>query len=190
MNVTLRAIDGADIAAKLGSAMNVIVTPTFWTDERVALLRKLWAEGLTGDQIAAELGGVTRNAVIGKIHRLGLSGRVFVAPTATPAPRPPRPAKAASAPSAKSVGKPVAEPISPRPVVVPEPIPDVEPADARCSILDLTEFTCRWPLGTVGRPGFAYCGSGTYGGGVYCRYHARIAYQPVEARERRREVAP
>ena len=46
-----------------------------WTDERVELLKKLWADGLSASQIAAELGGVTRNAVIGKVHRLGLSGR-------------------------------------------------------------------------------------------------------------------
>ena len=46
-----------------------------WTDERVALLTKLWADGLSASQIAAELGGITRNAVIGKVHRLGLAGR-------------------------------------------------------------------------------------------------------------------
>jgi GcrA cell cycle regulator len=46
-----------------------------WTDERVELLRKLWSDGLSASQIAAELGGITRNAVIGKVHRLGLSGR-------------------------------------------------------------------------------------------------------------------
>jgi len=46
-----------------------------WTDERVDLLKKLWSEGLSASQIAGRLGGVTRNAVIGKVHRLGLSGR-------------------------------------------------------------------------------------------------------------------
>ena len=46
-----------------------------WTDERVELLKKLWSDGLSASQIAAELGGITRNAVIGKVHRLGLSGR-------------------------------------------------------------------------------------------------------------------
>ncbi len=52
--------------------MNDAVT---WTDERVELLKRLWGEGLSASQIAAEIGGVTRNAVIGKVHRLGLSGR-------------------------------------------------------------------------------------------------------------------
>ena len=46
-----------------------------WTDERVETLKKLWTDGLSASQIAAELGGITRNAVIGKVHRLGLSGR-------------------------------------------------------------------------------------------------------------------
>ena len=59
-----------------------------WTDDRVELLKKLWADGLSASQIAAELGGITRNAVIGKVHRLGLSGR---AKSPAPAPAPPVP---------------------------------------------------------------------------------------------------
>src|SRR5947207_1913245 len=57
-----------------------------WTDERVELLKKLWADGLSASQIAAELGGVTRNAVIGKVHRLGLSGRAKSPSSAAPHP--------------------------------------------------------------------------------------------------------
>src|SRR5207247_4297849 len=55
-----------------------------WTDERVELLKKLWADGLSASQIAAELGGITRNAVIGKVHRLGLSGRAKSPSSAAP----------------------------------------------------------------------------------------------------------
>ena len=55
-----------------------------WTDERVELLKKLWADGLSASQIAAELGGITRNAVIGKVHRIGLTPRVI---TQKPPPR-------------------------------------------------------------------------------------------------------
>src|SRR5476649_1611887 len=58
-----------------------------WTDERVALLTKLWADGLSASQIAAELGGITRNAVIGKVHRLGLSGRAKSTSNGAPCPR-------------------------------------------------------------------------------------------------------
>src|SRR5437762_6826798 len=61
-----------------------------WTDERVELLKKLWADGLSASQIAAELGGITRNAVIGKVHRLGLSGRAKSSSSASPRPRKPR----------------------------------------------------------------------------------------------------
>ncbi|MGZ5850479.1 MAG: GcrA family cell cycle regulator, partial [Methyloceanibacter sp.] len=58
-----------------------------WNDERVELLKKLWAEGLSASQIASRLGGVTRNAVIGKVHRLGLSGRATSSRSASPRPR-------------------------------------------------------------------------------------------------------
>src|SRR5258706_16323610 len=58
-----------------------------WTDERVELLKKLWGDGLSASQIAGELGGITRNAVIGKVHRLGLSGRAKSASSAAPRPR-------------------------------------------------------------------------------------------------------
>ena len=58
-----------------------------WTDERVELLKKLWADGLSASQIAAELGGITRNAVIGKVHRLGLSGRAKSPSSSAPRPR-------------------------------------------------------------------------------------------------------
>src|ERR1700751_4052641 len=61
-----------------------------WTDERVETLKKLWTEGLSASQIAAELGGITRNAVIGKVHRLGLSGRAKSPSSAAPRPRKPR----------------------------------------------------------------------------------------------------
>src|SRR5674476_1361862 len=63
------AVDSTQGLERLGE------NPMSWTDERVALLTKLWADGLSASQIAAELGGITRNAVIGKVHRLGLSGR-------------------------------------------------------------------------------------------------------------------
>ena len=61
-----------------------------WTDERVELLKKLWADGLSASQIANELGSVTRNAVIGKVHRLGLSGRTKSLAATAPRQRKPR----------------------------------------------------------------------------------------------------
>src|ERR1044071_2868011 len=75
-----------------------------WTDERVELLKKLWADGLSASQIAARMGGVTRNAVIGKVHRLGLSGRAKTAA----APAQPRSKKPARAPSHPLTHRPAA----------------------------------------------------------------------------------
>ena len=73
-----------------------------WTDERVELLKKMWADGQSASQIAKELGGVTRNAVIGKVHRLGLSNRAGGAAPAKEAP------KAKANPAAKVEAKPAA----------------------------------------------------------------------------------
>ena len=100
-----------------------------WTDERIDKLKSLWGQGLTASQIADELGGVSRNAVIGKAHRLGLESRPSpvkgnegTAPAAeAPAPAAPREAAPAAAP------KP--EPAKPRPVAV-EPAPRPAPVRA------------------------------------------------------------
>ncbi len=62
-----------------------------WTDERIDRLRELWSQGITASQIADELGGVSRNAVIGKAHRLGLQSRPSPVKPNEPAPAPPRP---------------------------------------------------------------------------------------------------
>ena len=74
-----------------------------WTEERVELLKKLWSDGLSASQIAGRLGGITRNAVIGKVHRLGLAGRATTSRMRAPrlrhrvAPAPMRPAPAPAA---------------------------------------------------------------------------------------------
>ena len=97
-----------------------------WTDERVELLKKLWLDGLSASQIAKQLGGVTRNAVIGKVHRLGLSGRAAPSQPARPvfkAPRPPRPAVGAHAASHRG---PASMPV-PQPVTIRK-----SPARRRC----------------------------------------------------------
>ena len=161
-----------------------------WTDERVELLKKLWSDGLSASQIAAELGGVTRNAVIGKVHRLGLSGRAKAVASAAPRARKPRPAPAASmrpVVHGNTALAPVIRPvIEPEPEELPDPIANVIPMAERCTILDLTEFTCRWPVGEPGKADFFYCGSRTKTGLPYCAYQSRIAYQPVQDRNRRR----
>lgn len=172
-----------------------------WTDERVELLKKMWAEGLSASQIAAKLaGGVTRNAVIGKVHRMGLSGRVTRTRVSTPRTRktrepshPGRPASAGapdmgSAPL-RSIGntalKPVATP-KPEPILEPLPIRVADiPVGERVTILMLSDKTCRWPIGDPSHEDFCFCGKTPKEGMPYCAGHAAIAYQPHSDRRRR-----
>ncbi|WP_173796289.1 GcrA family cell cycle regulator [Hartmannibacter diazotrophicus] len=165
-----------------------------WTEERVERLKALWAEGLSASQIAGELGGVTRNAVIGKVHRLGLSGRSKPQAQPTARPRKTREPTHPMRPSAPaSVGNtalkadveelPAAEPeakTSPRPEVI-----DFE----RATILTLTEHTCKWPIGDPSREDFFFCGRHSEAGIPYCAHHARIAYQPAHDRRRDRKAS-
>jgi GcrA cell cycle regulator len=171
-----------------------------WTDERVETLRKLWLDGLSASQIAAELSnGITRNAVIGKVHRLGLSGRAKAPSQSTPRPRPSKPVRTSvPAPRPHSHGgAPVvrgnlAFAMAPRIMeATPEPRALLEevviPMSERVTIMELRESMCRWPLGDPSTPEFRYCGAESpIGAGPYCTYHARVAYQPAQDRRRAR----
>ena len=170
-----------------------------WTDERVELLRKLWLEGLSASQIAAELShGITRNAVIGKVHRLGLSGRAKTPQTsAGPAVAPARP-KVAPAPRA-ATPRPIAPVVigatalalKPRPTPAPAARPEavVVPISERVTIMELREAMCRWPLGDPTNSEFRFCGARTSEAGApYCVTHAQLAYQPAQDRRRERRA--
>ncbi len=169
-----------------------------WTDERVEQLRQHWIEGKSASQIATLLGhGLTRNAVIGKVHRLGLSGRAkspsSAPPRARPAPpqqqaRRPAPPRAASIPQRIVHG---ATALAMAPIALAEAEPEafesvVLPMSLRVTIVELKEAMCRWPLGDPASPDFRYCGS-PVAGGPYCGHHARLAYQPAQDRRRERD---
>ena len=169
-----------------------------WTDERVDLLRRLWEDGLSASQIASQIGGISRNAVIGKVHRLGLAGRVK--PNGGPAPAPAR----AKGPEPEAAVLPPEEPTLPEPpaVVSHRPAPDyplspppavAEPValavSERVTIMDLRESMCRWPMGDPTSPDFRFCGARSITGLPYCTQHAQIAYQPAAERRRDRRVA-
>jgi GcrA cell cycle regulator len=161
-----------------------------WTDERVENLKKLWTDGLSASQIAAELGGITRNAVIGKVHRLGLSGRAK-----SPASAAPRPRKARAHSHMLRVSRPsirgntaLAHAYELEQEPEPQHIDNIIPMGQRRTILDLTEETCRWPIGDPGSAEFFFCGGQTITGLPYCGYHSRVAYQP--AADRRRDRRP
>ncbi|WP_439575762.1 GcrA family cell cycle regulator [Phreatobacter sp.] len=169
-----------------------------WTDERVELLKKLWNDGLSASQIAGELGSVTRNAVIGKVHRLGLSGRAK--PTASTAPRarkttraapsaPPRPSMPASRSNLAFKPRPAPMLLPQVEAARPAEIDNVVPMGERCTIMELKEYSCRWPIGDPGKDDFRYCGARSGSGIPYCSYHARIAYQPVVDRRRDKRSA-
>ncbi len=154
-----------------------------WTDERVELLKKLWADGLSASQIAAELGGITRNAVIGKVHRLGLSGRAK-----SPSSTSPRPRKARSS-GMMRVSRPTMRgntafayeyELEPEPELIDIPL------EQRKTLLQLTEKTCRWPVGDPGSSEFYFCGGDSVNDLPYCSYHSRIAYQPAHERRNKR----
>lgn len=168
-----------------------------WTEERVELLKKLWSEGLSASAIAAELGGVTRNAVIGKVHRLGLSGRTKppapvqqrrVKPTRTPTHPMRATATVVRGNNAMAVETLAIEAVEAAPE--PERKPALEvviPLSERVTIMELRDHMCRWPLGDPGKEDFRFCGSRNQTGSPYCAHHAAIAYQPVLDRRRDRE---
>ena len=162
-----------------------------WTDERVETLKKLWAEGLSASQIAGRLGGVTRNAVIGKVHRLGLSGRATTSRMKTHRPRTRMAsAKRIARTRLPGIGNPAF-----RALYQPEGdgyVPPVEelviPLAERKTIQTLTENHCRWPIGDPQTSDFHFCGKGKVPGLPYCEFHARRAFQPPQPRRRDRVV--
>jgi GcrA cell cycle regulator len=160
-----------------------------WTDERVELLKKLWSDGLSASQIAAELGGITRNAVIGKVHRLGLSGRAKSTSSASPRPRKVRSSSHMLRIGRASIrGNTALAHAYEIEEAEPELIENIIPIGQRRTILELTEQTCRWPVGDPGSGDFFFCGGNTVTGLPYCAYHSRVAYQPPG--ERRRDKRP
>jgi len=201
-----------------------------WTDERVETLKRMWGEGQSASQIAKELGGVTRNAVIGKVHRLGLSNRAggkddedevpqAAAATAGPArvepvvradppvaraeaPRAAAPAAAApsSVPPVSNVTPlplrkaiiPAGQPLPPQPSlneISPEALASVREVEKRArklTLMELTERTCKWPIGDPATEDFWFCGLPSIAGKPYCEAHVGVAFQPMSARRDRR----
>ena len=181
-----------------------------WTDERVEILTKMWAEGNSASQIAKELGGVTRNAVIGKVHRLGLSNRA----TTSTSKKTDSNAKSVSKSSSKAKQKtrkievsepksdnvtslrrqiiPAGQPLPPQPSaneISPEAlarVSEIEKKAKKLSLLELTEKTCKWPVGDPATEEFWFCGLATQSGKPYCEAHVGVAFQPMNSRRDRR----
>ena len=166
-----------------------------WTEQKIQMLKEMWGHGYSASEIAKRLGGLTRNAVIGKAHRLKLSSR-------------PSPIKRedeitgslASAanvmPTMKSTHKRVM--LRPLPVVPTPPTVKQQGKDVFSAIdgIKRTEGVavtkagdrhCRWPVGDPRSPDFRFCGCSAYEGLPYCIDHARVAYQNVGKKQRAAE---
>ena len=140
-----------------------------WNDERVALLSKLWKQGLSASQTARQLGGVSRSAVIGKVHRLGLAARDLPAQPGARGGRPPSRWTATRTEAPPLLRAPVAK-ASRTVASVPVPL-DIRPS---ATILTLGEHACRWPIGDPGEVGFGFCGAATTSHPSYCDGHANL----------------
>ena len=189
-----------------------------WTEERVETLKKMWAEGQSASQIAKELGGVTRNAVIGKVHRLGLSNRINGSvpgrpedaemedgpvaeaavetdeaeePEVMEEPQPVQPVQKTVVPVRKAI-VPAGQPLPPQPSaneISPEALATVREIEKRArklTLMELTERTCKWPIGDPATDKFWFCGLPSQPGKPYCEAHVGVAFQPMSARRDRR----
>jgi GcrA cell cycle regulator len=189
-----------------------------WTDDRVEILKKLWGEGQSASQIAKELGGVTRNAVIGKVHRLGLSNRATSSSSSKSDTKSKTSVKsmsntkkvlnktsASKVTSANSPAEPRSNVTSLRRQIIPagQPLPpqpsaneispealarvnEIEKKAKKISLLELTERTCKWPVGDPATEEFWFCGLPSQAGKPYCEAHVGVAFQPMSQRRDRR----
>ena len=185
-----------------------------WTDDRVEVLKKMWGEGQSASQIAKELGGVTRNAVIGKVHRLGLSNRATTSTAAKSEAKPKAAPKAPAKPKVEMKTEPAIKPVDPnlpkpnlpaRKMIIPagQPLPpqpsaneispealakvnEVEKKAKKLTLMELTERTCKWPVGDPATDDFWFCGLPVQQGKPYCEAHVGVAFQPMSARRDRR----
>lgn len=154
-----------------------------WTEDRVEVLSKLWADGLSASQIAKELGGVTRNAVIGKVHRLGLSGRAKPSrPKKVTGSRPATTRKRTASTKTRTV-KSISKPAQ---VAAPPPPPPIEalpmPNGKYATIMTIRDHMCKWPIGDPMESDFRFCGRKNKPSEPYCEAHCSVAYQPSRRR--------
>lgn len=163
-----------------------------WNEQKIQMLRDMWGNGFSASEIAKKLGGLTRNAVIGKAHRLKLSGRIAVTQNGEEG--------AEVKPATTVRAKPTVKKVMLRPVPT-MPLPNLalrsvmpvvkrasaEPSKSAVPPLKTTERQCRWPHGDPRSPDFKFCGCSAVEGLPYCLDHARVAYQNFGRGGRKRE---
>jgi len=143
-----------------------------WTEEKVTKLKELWGKGNTASQIAEIIGGISRNAVIGKAHRLNLSAKI----------------KTRSAPTNKKFDNSVSENNIKlkrgrknkfKSLIIEK---DFEPENPK-QLEELDENSCKWPIGHPDEKNFYFCGRSSLKDFSYCKLHLLYAYQPKGKKE-------
>ena len=164
-----------------------------WTQERINLLVKLWIGGKSASLIAKELGDITRNAVIGKVHRLGISNRDTILKNGVSKEK-----ILKKEVISKKICRPIKNIIEHKKITIRNPVLPTRPSRLKtslshqtplsenyiiASILDLNEKTCKWPIGHPNEAGFHFCGCTSVQSGPYCAYHMAVAYTQVSRRD-------
>ena len=178
-----------------------------WTDERIKQLRQLWSEGQSASKIAEKLGGVTRNAVIGKIHRLGLSNRSENSEKKIITKKRGRPAKVKNTDtfqkqidnsknkdfsqvnSDKFDGFHVDSLEGDKNTLLDATLANVSELEEnakKLNLMELTERTCKWPIGDPATENFWFCGHPSEQGKPYCSTHVSIAFQPISLKREKK----
>ena len=142
-----------------------------WTNEKVEKLKELWSKGHTASQIAGMLGDTTRNAVIGKAHRLDLEARAPSKQSGKPKSRDNKQIRRTSAPTSRKAKF--------KSILLDK---NFEPENPK-SLEDLTESTCKWPIGHPNEEKFYFCGRKPEGEFPYCKLHVLYAFQPKGSKE-------
>ena len=142
-----------------------------WTEEKVEKLKELWSKGHTASQIAEALGDTTRNAVIGKAHRLNLEARAPSKKSSQSSTTGNRPSRRGSTPTSRKAKF--------QSILLDK---NFEPENPK-SLEELTDQTCKWPIGHPNEEKFYFCGRKPEGEFPYCKLHVLYAFQPKGTKE-------
>ena len=142
-----------------------------WTDEKVEKLKELWTKGHTASQIAAALGDTTRNAVIGKAHRLNLEARAPSKHSGASVSRENKQIRRGPATTSRKAKF--------QSILLDK---NFEPENPK-SLEELTDTTCKWPIGHPNEEKFYFCGRKPEGEFPYCKLHVLYAFQPKGTKE-------
>ena len=143
-----------------------------WTEDKIAKLKELWGKGSTASQIAEIIGGVSRNAVIGKAHRLNLSAKIKTRAAVSTE-------NFANLKSDKSDKTKKSRRSKFKSLIIEK---DFEPENPK-TLEQLDENSCKWPIGHPDEKDFYFCGRSSLKDFSYCKLHLLYAYQPKGKKE-------